>query len=55
MHNPLPPHRKYVVMKREEKGQRKSRIAHEKMILTKIKDGTSMFLPKYYINIEQKN
>lgn len=54
-HRQLPPHKKYVVVKREEKGQgtqRKSRVAHEKMILTKIKDGMSMFLPKYYINVE---
>ncbi len=37
----------------------KSRIAHEKLILTKIKNGLSIFLPKYYIladkNDELKN
>jgi serine/threonine protein kinase len=55
MHNPLPPHRKYVIIKREERDQRRNRIAHEKLILTKIKDGMSMFLPKYYINVDQNS
>jgi hypothetical protein len=32
----------------------KSRIANEKLILTKIKNGLSVFLPKYYI-IPDKN
>ena len=33
----------------------KSRVAHERFILTKIKFGLSMFLPKYYILAEKDN
>jgi serine/threonine protein kinase len=51
----MPVLRKFIVVKREERSARRSRIAHEKMILTKIKDGMSMFLPKYYINVERSS
>ena len=54
-----PPHKKYIVIKREDKSQlqegKKSRIVHEKYILKKIKNGTSMFLPKYYLNSDKQN
>lgn len=54
-----PPHKKYIVIKREDKVQlqegKKSRISHEKYILKKIKNGTSMFLPKYYLNTDKQN
>lgn len=50
----LPPHKKLMVIKRE-KNSKRSRIAHEKMILTKIKDSMSLFLPKYYISIDKTN
>jgi serine/threonine protein kinase len=33
----------------------KSRIAHERFILQKIKNGISMFLPKYYLLAEKDN
>lgn len=33
----------------------KSRVAHERFILTKIKFGLSMFLPKYYLLAEKDN
>ena len=48
-----PTQKKLMIVKREEKCARRSRIAHEKMVLTKIKDGVSIFLPKYYINVEK--
>jgi hypothetical protein len=46
-----PPHKKYIIIKREDKVSHsgKSRIAHERFILTTIKNGLSMFLPKYYL------
>lgn len=54
--NVLPPQRKYVIVKKsEEKSSTRNRIAHEKIILTKIKDGMSMFLPKYYINVDKNS
>jgi serine/threonine protein kinase len=34
---------------------RRSRVAHEKLILKKIKNGVSLFLPKYYLNAEKVN
>lgn len=43
-----------MVVKRE-KVTKRSRIAHEKLILTKIKDGMSLFLPKYYISIDKND
>ena len=48
-----PTQKKLMIVKREEKCPRRSRIAHEKMILTKIRGGVSIFLPKYYINVEK--
>lgn len=48
------PYRKPMVVKRE-KVTKRSRIAHEKLILTKIKDGMSLFLPKYYISIDKND
>ncbi len=50
------PLRKYIIIKREERNvSGKSRVAHERFILTKIKFGLSMFLPKYYLLAEKDN
>lgn len=54
-----PPLKKYIIIKREDKNLvklcGKSRVAHERFILTKIKNGISMFLPKYYLLAEKDN
>lgn len=51
--------KKYIIIKREDKKlvqqSGKSRVAHERFILTKIKYGISMFLPKYYLLAEKDN
>jgi serine/threonine protein kinase len=53
------PHKKYVIIKREDNKMleegRKSRIAHERFILTRIKNGVSIFLNKYYLLAEKDN
>lgn len=45
--------RKYLIIKREDNNQleegKKSRIVHERFILTRIKNGVSIFLNKYYL------
>jgi hypothetical protein len=57
--NDTPPLKKYIIIKREDQNlaklSGKSRVAHERFILTKIKCGISMFLPKYYLLAEKDN
>lgn len=48
----------HLVVKREVRPSlqgKRSRVTHEKEILMRIKNGMSLFLSKYYLNIEKTN
>lgn len=46
---------KYVIIKKEEEGCVYRRNPHELKVLSMIKNGSSIFLPKYYIIVNKVN